>query len=122
MKEIKFREGIFLKGVFLRWHYWGYVGYRNEFEGPITISGIRNEYEVKESQQYTCRRDKADKRIYEGDIVQSPSGEICIVKWNQELCQCIAHVADDQLRILVDNYYTIIGNIHETPELKAASK
>lgn len=120
MRELKFRQAIFHKGKFKFWHYWGYVGYRGEFEGPLTISGIRNDYEVKESQQYIDIKDKTDFRIYEGDIVKLPSGIVGIVQWNQEHCQFVGyyknHKPSDGLIILYIQC-EVIGNIYENPEL-----
>lgn len=68
MREIKFKQAIFKNNKFDHWHYWGFVGYRGEFIGPITITGIANVWSVKPSQEYTGIHDRNSKGIYEGDI------------------------------------------------------
>ena len=73
MREIKYRQATFKDGLFLWWHYWGFVGYRGKFVGPINIGCIGDIYEVKPSQQYTGLVDKNGKEIYEGDILLAPN-------------------------------------------------
>lgn len=75
-ENIKFRQAIFEKGKFFRWQYWGYGltgGFTPEFIGPITISGINNQYEIKESQQFTGLKDINGIDIYEGDKIINQS-------------------------------------------------
>ena len=72
-ENLKFRQAIFEKGKFARWHYWRFIGYRNDFIRPIIISGIKLQYKIMDSQQYTGERDFYDKEIYEGDKITNQS-------------------------------------------------
>jgi len=75
MKEenIRFRQAIFENGKFIRWHYWGFIGFRNEFIGPITIAGINIKCDVMDSQQFTGEKDINNVDIYEGDKIINQS-------------------------------------------------
>ena len=71
MRVIKFRQAIYKNKVFDRWHYWGFVGYRDTFIGPITINGIGNIWECKQSQEYLGWENKYKQELWEGDILSS---------------------------------------------------
>ncbi len=121
-RELKFRQAIFLKGKFHHWHYWGFVGYRDEFIGPITISGIRSEYQIRESQTFTELPDKNGKEIWEGDIVKK--GEwIDKVIYGEYYpddsyygCNC-AFVLGEAENNDLSGELEVIGNIYEHSEL-----
>ena len=72
--------------------------------------------------QFTGLKDKNGVDIYEGDIVQSKSGDIMRVSWNEKFASfCL-----DKKGWLFSHYFgeavdpndcEIIGNIHEHPHL-----
>ena len=92
----------------------------------------------KEIMQYTGLMDKNGKEIYEGDIIQSksemvrlvtnePTGRIAIknytVRWEHEIARW-GRFKDGKFELLsglkkeyLDQWYTVIGNIYENPEL-----
>ena len=81
--------------------------------------------------QYTGRKDKNGKRVFEGDILQLftvwaygtvEKSRRCVVQWC-EVDQCYVletkqgyHV-DDFGNLGRPEYYEVIGNIHNNPEL-----
>lgn len=72
--EQKHRQAIYINGVFLRWHYWGFIEeqvtpFRNlTFVAPeMNLSSIEEAY--KNSYQYTGRKSN-EKELYGGDVVE----------------------------------------------------
>ncbi len=105
MREIKFR--LFIGGKF---EYWGFLG--NSFVGlPDTnIDPMTIEEKEERSQQYTGRKDKNCKEIYEGDVVSGIGANEMIKK------QVDMHTFCGWPYINA-NRFEIIGNIYENPEL-----
>jgi len=72
MGEIKFRQAIYLKGVFHRWHYWGFI----EQYGNLTFVGAETNLSsvqeaLKNSQRFIGIKDRDEIELYEGDIVEA---------------------------------------------------
>ncbi len=66
--------------------------------------------------QYTGLKDKNGREIYEGDILKDLDGNKEEVIWD-EGCVFIKHQDGTSDFISVRNYFEIIGNIYENPEL-----
>lgn len=74
--------------------------------------------------QYTELTDKNGKKIFEGDICQTKGFPLIddkpfVVEWNDDECSFYWRdvVGTDEFNIGVSQNTTIIGNIHDNPEL-----
>ncbi len=96
MNELLFRQAVFLRGEFHRWHYWGFID--DAFIGPETNLSSPSEA-LKNSQMFTTLFDKNKVREYEGDIlelrniwetdtVNSMKYGIGVVKFGEWGCAC----------------------------------
>lgn len=114
-REIKFRQAIFHKGKFNMFHYWGFVKNTNgNFVAPIG-----NDNAIENSGQYTGLKDKNEKEIYEGDIIQYDVDEVFTIVWNNDYA-CFdfePRDGDDTIADLLVSGCEVIGNIFENPEL-----
>ena len=80
--------------------------------------------------QFTGLFDKNDKKIFEGDIVKTKYGRLCIVVWfsNQVHCgwdleairsfdNCFRTRYPDSVDLYKKDNLEVVGNIHDNPEL-----
>ena len=123
MRQIRYRQAIFKGDKFHHWHYWGFCGYRSEFVGPLTITGINNGYEITESQAYICSIDIGMTAVYEGDIVRAyiysdEEPQELTVQWLGS--GFVIEYEDSESDIVLISEFVgsieIIGNIYENPE------
>lgn len=83
--------------------------------------------------QYTGRKDKNGKEVYEGDVVKNQSGEVGIIKFHNTWAAfyfdlCIGCDEDRKLvrmigaRMIYNDWekYEVMGNVYENPELLTA--
>jgi uncharacterized phage protein (TIGR01671 family) len=123
MKEVKFRQPIWNKKKFVGWHYWGFIG--GGFIGIVPPI----EKAKQEVQQYTGLKDKNEKEIYEGDILivrELHDSNAFDGVWNNEKQESIPQIIECNSPIdwilpsdisWHPNYWEVIGNIYENPEL-----
>lgn len=86
---------------------------------------IEGKYVIPETVgQYTGLCDKNGKKIFEGDICQTKGFPLIddkpfVVEWNDDECSFYWRdvVGTDEFNIGVSQNTTIIGNIHDNPEL-----
>lgn len=65
--------------------------------------------------QYTGLTDKNGKKIFEGDIVESPHGTRGVVEWHRETCAFLVNIGDDW-QTMDDCPYEVIGNKYDNKE------
>ena len=112
MREILFRgkradngewtEGYFFKSwdkVFLLW---GMTGDCPNMEEVIPET-VR---------QFTGLCDKNGKKIFEGDIVESPHGTQGFIEWQNAECAFLVNIGDDW-QTMDDCTYEVVGNIYD---------
>lgn len=115
MKEILFRgkrvdngewtEGYFFKSwdkVFLLWGMTGDCPNMEEVI-PETVG------------QFTGLCDKNGKKIFEGDIVESPNGTQGFIEWQNAECAFLVNIGDDW-QTMDDCPYEVVGNIYDNKE------
>ena len=65
--------------------------------------------------QYTGLTDKNGKKIFEGDIVESPHGTQGVVEWQNAECAFLVNIGDDW-QTMDDCPYEVVGNIYDKEE------
>ena len=103
----KWTEGYFFKSwdkVFLLWGMTGDCPNMEEVV-PETVG------------QFTGLTDKNGKKIFEGDIVESPHGTQGVVEWQNAECAFLVNIGDDW-QTMDDCPYEVVGNIYDKEEEK----
>ena len=115
MKEILFRgkrvdngewtEGYFFKSWYKVFLLWGMTGDCPNMEEvvPETVG------------QFTGLCDKNGKKIFEGDIVESPNGTQGFIEWQNAECAFLVNIGDDW-QTMDDCPYEVVGNIYDNGE------
>ena len=67
--------------------------------------------------QFTGLCDKNGKKIFEGDIVESPHGTQGVVEWQNAECAFLVNIGDDW-QTMDDCPYEVVGNIYDKEEEK----
>ena len=67
--------------------------------------------------QYTGLTDKNGKKIFEGDIVESPNGTRGVVEWQNLECAFLVNIGDDW-QTMDDCPYEVVGNKYDNKEEK----
>ena len=65
--------------------------------------------------QYTGLCDKNGKKIFEGDIVESPNGTQGFIEWQNAECAFLVNIGDDW-QTMDDCPYEVVGNIYDKGE------
>ena len=65
--------------------------------------------------QFTGILDKRGRKIFEGDIVESPRGTRGFVEWQYAECAFLVFIGDDW-QTMDDCTYEVIGNIYDNEE------
>ena len=65
--------------------------------------------------QFTGLCDKNGKKIFEGDIVESPYGTQGVVEWQNAECAFLVNIGDDW-QTMDDCPYEVVGNIYDKGE------
>lgn len=67
--------------------------------------------------QFTGLCDKNGKKIFEGDIVESPNGTQGFIEWQNAECAFLVNIGDDW-QTMDDCPYEVVGNIYDKDEEK----
>ena len=65
--------------------------------------------------QFTGLCDKNGKKIFEGDIVESPHGTQGFIEWQNAECAFLVNIGDDW-QTMDDCTYEVVGNIYDKGE------
>ena len=65
--------------------------------------------------QYTGLCDKNGKKIFDGDIVESPNGTQGFIEWQNAECAFLVNIGDDW-QTMDDCPYEVVGNIYDKGE------
>lgn len=65
--------------------------------------------------QFTGLCDKNGKKIFEGDIVESPNGTQGFIEWQNAECAFLVNIGNDW-QTMDDCPYEVIGNIYDNKE------
>ena len=115
MREILFRgkrvdngewaEGYFFKSWDKVFILWGMTGDCPNMEEviPETVG------------QFTGLCDKNGRKIFEGDIVESPNGTQGFLEWQNAECAFLVNIGDDW-QTMDDCPYEVVGNIYDKGE------
>ena len=86
---------------------YSYIKYQTFDEGFVT-----NEVVADTVGQFTGLCDKNGKKIFEGDIVESPNGTQGFIEWQNAECVFLVNIGDDW-QTMDDCPYEVIGNIYD---------
>ncbi len=111
MRDIKFRE----------WN-----GYKMDYNPPVSLiasTSINERFEDSIMMQYTGLKDKHGKDIFEGDIIKTPYTygravyNLFEVQYMDGIFMAVSPVTRSEYLYDVQEEASVIGNIHENPEL-----
>ena len=102
-----------------------------KIEGIETWDGERHLVDTKTVGQWTGMRDKNNTKIFEGDIVKTKYGRLCVVTWFYsntyigwdlkpvDTPDNIIHTrAPDDWDVYAKDNLEVVGNIHDNPETR----
>ena len=89
---------------------YSYIKYQTFDEGFVT-----NEVVADTVGQFTGLCDKNGRKIFEGDIVESPRGTQGFIEWQNAECAFLVNIGDDW-QTMDDCPYEVVSNIYDKRE------
>lgn len=128
-REIKFRgkridTGKWVYGSLLQWKDGDATICANESENNNVL--IKHDVNPDTVGQYTGKKDRNGKDVWEGDLLRTPEGDIMVVEWRdaQIITRCVRPHNPRYKNSLTFAYpvSVVIGNIYDNPELLEGGK
>ena len=128
-REIKFRgkridSGEWVYGSLLQWKDGDATICANESENNNVL--IKHDVNPDTVGQYTGKKDRNGKDVWEGDLLRTPEGDIMVAEWIDAkiITRCVRPYNPRYKNSLTFAYpvSVVVGNIHDNPELLEGGK